>query len=128
MSVIAHGIDLVECDRIANLLEKHRDSFLARIYTQREQDDCIKGKATVQRLSGRFAVKEAVMKILGTGWRDGIAWTDIETVNDPLGKPIVNISGVVKEKADAMGITELMVTISHTDSMAIASCIAIGEK
>jgi len=128
MGMIAHGIDLVDCDRIANLLEKHHDSFVDRIYTAREQEDCMKGKQQVQRLSGRFAVKEAVMKTLGTGWRDGIAWTDIETVNNPLGKPFVNISGVAKEKAKEMGITSFEISISHTDGMAMASCIALGDS
>lgn len=128
MKLIAHGIDLVDCERIEKLLERHRDSFIERIYTLREQEDCMKGKQQVQRLSGRFAMKEAVMKTLGTGWRDGIAWTDIETVNDPLGKPFINISGVAKEKAENLGITAFEISISHTDTMAMASCIAIGDK
>ena len=125
MKIIAHGIDLVDFGRIEEMLEKHPKRFLKRVYTQTEQADADKHVRRVEKLAGRFAAKEAVMKLIGTGWRDGIAWTDIEVVNNPLGQPIVNISGKVKEFADEKGIEQITLSITHTSNFAIASAVAL---
>ena len=126
MQVIGHGIDLVECGRIAEMVQKHGQRFLKRVFTEQERADCRGYKRQWERLAGRFAVKEAVMKILGTGWRGGIAWTDIETRNNPNGKPQVRLSGVVAEKVKEKGIREIHVSITHTAELAIASAVALG--
>jgi holo-[acyl-carrier protein] synthase len=125
MQICAHGIDLVDCGRIASLLERHPERFVRRVYTSAEQAYADKGKNKVERLSGRFAAKEAVMKLIGTGWRDTIAWTDIEVVNDPLGKPIVKLSGRVQEIAEALGIRHISISITHAAGLAIASAVAL---
>ena len=125
MKIIAHGIDLVDFGRIEEMLEKHPERFLKRVYTQTEQADADKHVRRVEKLAGRFAAKEAVMKLIGTGWRDGIAWTDIEVVNNPLGQPIVNITGKVKELADEKGIEQITLSITHTSNFAIASAVAL---
>ena len=125
MKIIAHGIDLVDFGRIEEMLEKHPQRFLKRVYTQTEQADADKHVRRVEKLAGRFAAKEAVMKLIGTGWRDGIAWTDIEVVNNPLGQPIVNITGKVKELADEKGIEQITLSITHTANFAIASAVAL---
>lgn len=128
MDVICHGIDLVDCSRIQELLDKHGDRFLDRVFTVREQQYSRRHRYRVERLSGRFAVKEAVMKMLGTGWQNGIAWTDIEVVNDPLGRPEVKLSGKVAETANELGIEQVSVSITHTKGLAVASAIALGSK
>ncbi len=128
MQICAHGIDLVDCARIAALLERHPERFMRRVYTPAEQAYAAKGKNRAERLSGRFAAKEAIMKLIGTGWRDTISWTDIEVVNDPLGKPLVTLSGRVRELAEALGIDHISLSITHAAGLAIASVVALAES
>src|SRR2546429_96084 len=79
MPILGHGIDIVETRRIADLLENHGERFLERCFTTAEREYCYRNnKRHIEHLAGRFAAKEAVLKVLGTGWRGGIAWTDIE--------------------------------------------------
>jgi holo-[acyl-carrier protein] synthase len=128
MKIIAHGIDLVDFGRIEKMLEKHPKRFLDRVFTPTEQTDADNTKNRIEKLAGRFAAKEAVMKLIGTGWRDGIAWTDIEVVNNPLGQPIVTITGKVKELADQQGVEQITLSITHTSNFAIASAVALQES
>ena len=127
MKIIAHGIDLVDFGRIEKMLEKHSERFLERVFTSTEQADADKQKNRIEKLAGRFAAKEAVMKLIGTGWRDGIAWTDIEVVNNALGQPIVTITGKVKELAEEKGVEQITLSITHTSNFAIASAIALAQ-
>jgi holo-[acyl-carrier protein] synthase len=127
MKIVAHGIDLVDFPRIEALIEKHDARFLDRVFTQREQSDAAAVKNNVEKLAGRFAAKEAVLKLIGTGWRGKIAWTDIEVVNNPLGQPIVEITGEVKRIADEAGIEQLTLSITHTANFAIASVVALRD-
>jgi len=127
MRVICHGIDLVDCRRIAELADRHGRRFLDRIFTSAEQAYGNRHRRSAERWAGRFAVKEAVMKMTGTGWQNGIAWTDIETVNDSAGKPTVRLSGMIAELAHRMGIRQISVSITHTSDLAIASAIALGD-
>ena len=127
MRVICHGIDLVDCRRIEEMLDKHEERFLRRIFTASEQEYSNRHRQRAERLGGRFAVKEAVMKMLGTGWQSGIAWTEIETVNDGAGKPVVHLKGKIAEIAAELGIKQISVSITHTADLAIASAIALGD-
>jgi len=126
MNVIAHGVDLVHCPRVARVWQTHPERFLSRVYTPQERAYCLDCKDPVIRLSGRFAAKEAVMKMLGTGWRGGVEWTDIETLPDPLGKPLVALHGATANLAETLGITHVLVSLSHAGDYAIASAIALG--
>ena len=128
MKIIAHGIDLVDFGRIEKMLEKHPKRFLDRVFTPTEQSDADNTRNRIEKLAGRFAAKEAVMKLIGTGWRDGIAWTDIEVVNNPLGQPIVTVAGKVKELADEKGVEQITLSITHTSNFAIASAVALQES
>ena len=125
VKIIAHGIDLVDFERIEEMLQKHPKRFPKRVYTATELADADAHVRRIEKLAGRFAAKEAVMKLIGTGWRDGIAWTDIEVVNNPLGQPIVTISGKVKELADEKGVEQITLSITHTANFAIASAVAL---
>jgi holo-[acyl-carrier protein] synthase len=127
MKMLAHGIDLVEFGRLERLLERHQQRVLERVFTQREQADAQGLRNRLERLAGRFAAKEAVMKLIGIGWREGVAWTDIEVVNDALGRPVVNLSGRLKELACQRGIEQITLSITHTDRFAIASAVALAE-
>lgn len=126
MQVVSNGVDLVHCERIGRVWKAHGERFLARVYTEREQAYCLDCRDPVVRLSGRFAAKEAVMKVLGTGWQGGVEWTDIETLADPLGKPLVTLTGHTAELATRIGISHVLISISHSGDYAIASAIGVG--
>ncbi len=128
MAQIAHGIDVVDCGRIEQMLRRHDERFLERVFTAREQADAAAVKNRVEKLSGRFAAKEAVMKLVGTGWRDGVAWTDIEVVNNPLGQPLVTLSGKVRALAESQRLGPIALSISHTSTLAMASAVALIEE
>ncbi len=128
MNVVSHGIDIVECHRIADLLSKHPDRFLDRVLTPKERERADKLHSPIPHISGRFAAKEAILKVLGTGWRGGIAWTDIEITNDEMGAPLVELSGMCSQIADDRGIVRILLSISHTDTVATASALGLGER
>ncbi len=127
MSVIGHGVDIVECARIERMWREHGEIFLNRVYTPAEQAYCLEARDSAVRLSGRFALKEAVLKAIGTGWRGGIAWTDIETLADEFGKPVTTLSHLTAEIAAKQGVRRWVVSISHTRELAIASAISLSE-
>lgn len=127
MNIIAHGIDMVDCARLQKSIDEHGERFLHRVFTEFELGYCVGRKREIEHLAGRFAVKEAVLKVLGTGWRDGIAWTDIEVRNEPSGAPTVHLTGKCAEVADKLGLSKILISISHIDTHAIASAIGVGE-
>jgi holo-[acyl-carrier protein] synthase len=128
MEIIAHGIDLVDFPRIEDMVNRHKDRFLDRVFTATEQAYAKANRNGIEKLAGRFAAKEAVLKLLGTGWRGKIAWTDIEIVNSATGQPQVNLSGEVKKIADNLGITQISISITHTANFAIASAVALSKS
>jgi holo-[acyl-carrier protein] synthase len=128
MAIIAHGIDLVDLPRIEDMVNRHDKRFLDRVFTAAEQAYAEANKNSIEKLAGRFAAKEAVLKLLGTGWRGKIAWTDIEVVNTVTGQPEVKLSGEVKKIADKLGLTQISVSITHTANFAIASAVAIAKS
>jgi holo-[acyl-carrier protein] synthase len=128
MEIIAHGIDLVDFPRINELIKRHGDRFLDRIFTAAEQKYADANKNNVEKLAGRFAAKEAVLKLLGTGWRGKIAWTDIEVVNSPTGQPQVKLTGEVKKIADKLKIKNISISITHTANFAICSAVALRQS
>ena len=126
MKIIAHGIDLVDFGRIESMIERHGGRFLDRVFTAQEQSDAEKITNRVEKLAGRFAAKEAVLKLLGTGWRGKIAWTDIEVTNSSLGQPMVNLAGLVIRIAAEAGVEQITLSITHTANFAIASAVALA--
>lgn len=127
MNLLAHGVDIVSVARLARSIEQHADRFLDRVFTPAEVAYAASSKRRDQHLAGRFAAKEAAMKALGTGWRSGIAWTDFEVVLEPSGRPTLRVTGEGARLAAEMGVRGWLLSISHTDEMAIASVIAVGE-
>ena len=128
MEIIAHGIDLVDCPRIEQMIQRHGERFIKRVFTAAEQAYARKNKNEVEKLAGRFAAKEAVLKLVGTGWRGKIAWTDIEIINNAAGQPEVTLGGEVRKIADKLGIKHISVSITHTANFAIASAVALTAK
>jgi holo-[acyl-carrier protein] synthase len=125
MQYIGHGTDLVEVERIREILRRHGHRFLQRLYTPGER--VMAGDTpSVRFLAGRFAAKEAILKALGTGWIQGLSWTDIDVGRLPSGKPMVVLSGGCRQVAHELGIVRLEVSITHTSEHAAATAIAIG--
>ncbi|MDH4240925.1 MAG: holo-ACP synthase [Phycisphaerae bacterium] len=128
MEIIAHGIDLVDCPRIEEMLNRHGRRFVDRVFTAAEQAYADANKDRVEKFAGRFAAKEAILKLMGTGWRGKIAWTDIEVVNNAAGQPEVTLNGEVKKISDNLGIKHISVSITHTANFAIASAVALAQN
>jgi holo-[acyl-carrier protein] synthase len=124
MPIVGTGIDIVECLRIASMIERHGELFITRVYTDHEIEYCSARKAATQHYAGRWAAKEAVLKALGTGWRRGISWRDIEIRNDSKGAPTVQLRGGARDVMTSAGIRSLHVSISHCRSFAVAYVVA----
>lgn len=121
-----HGIDIVSVDRVRHMHAEHGQRFLDRCFTAAEQTYCGRSeKRYFEHLAGRFAVKEAILKVLGTGWRGGIQWTDMEVLPNELGQPVLTLTGEAARIADERGIKYWHVSISHIETHATGS--AIGE-
>ncbi len=127
MVPVAHGVDLVYLPRIDRAYRDHGPRFLERIYTPAERAYCLEVRDPLPRLAGRFAAKEAVMKVLGTGWRGGVEFADIETLADPAGRPLVSLHGVAAAVAQSLGIVQVLISISHSGEYAFASAIGLGS-
>jgi holo-[acyl-carrier protein] synthase len=128
MAIIGIGTDITECLRIARMIERHGELFINRVYTPEEVRYCQNRKQATQHFTGRWAAKEAILKALGTGWRRGISWLDMEIRNDSGGKPVVAVRGGVKEVVEQLGIQRLLVSISHCHTHATAMAIAEGAE
>jgi holo-[acyl-carrier protein] synthase len=126
MRIIGHGIDIVETARIARLIEHHAERFLQRCFTAEELRYSQSKREFAQHLAGRFAAKEAILKVLGTGWSEGIAWTDAEVVREPSGRPTVRLHGRCEAVARELGIAQWWLSISHIATHATASAIAVS--
>ena len=123
-----HGVDIVEVNRIAKMLDSHGDKFINRCFSESEQSvSNVSSDATrTQRYAARYAAKEAVMKALGVGLAQGITWRDICVIRTE-GSPQISLSGKANEIAKKLGILDWRLSLSHTGNMAIASVIGIGE-
>jgi holo-[acyl-carrier protein] synthase len=128
MSIFGIGTDIVECLRIAQMIERHGELFIGRVYTQQEIQYCQSRKQATQHFAGRWAAKEAVLKALGTGWRRGISWRDVEIRNERSGSPVVTLYGGARDYMEQAGITQVMISISHCRSHATAYALAIAQE
>jgi holo-[acyl-carrier protein] synthase len=115
------GVDIVEIARVRAAVERHGAGFRRRVYTEIEWKQCSR---SFPSLAGRFAAKEAVMKALGVG---GMAFRDIEIVRTPSGRPEVRLSGRMQMRADRLGVTRVVVSISHSRDNAVAMALAERE-
>ena len=125
--MIAHGIDLVDVSMTARLLADPTDQFLTRCFTANEQASAGNGVDRSNRLSGRFATKEAVMKALGTGFGKGIGFLDIETITLASGAPSIVLHCEARRRAEQLGIRSWLVSTSHEANIAIASVIGLAD-
>jgi holo-[acyl-carrier protein] synthase len=123
MKILGLGVDLADIDRVGRVLDRY-PRFAERCFTTHEREYAFRFANPERRLAARFAGKEAVMKSMGTGWRR-IRWQDIEITGG--GKPTVRMTGSAAARARTLGVTEIMVTITHTDTSALVMAVAVGE-
>ena len=125
MAIVSIGSDLCQISRIEDVLERRGEGFCARIYSEAERAYCeARPRSRANHYAGRFAVKEAVMKALGTGWGDGVRWVDIETTREPGQAPKIELHGRTKELAAERGISRWHLTITHDAGLAVAFVVA----
>jgi holo-[acyl-carrier protein] synthase len=128
MRVIGIGTDIIECLRIAKMIERHGELFITRVYTPYEIKYCQSRRQATQHFAGRWAAKEAILKALGTGWRRGISWRDIEVRNEPGGRPVVALRGGAREVVEQQRIGQILISISHCRSHATAYALALAAE
>ncbi|HEY5996097.1 MAG TPA: holo-ACP synthase [Candidatus Deferrimicrobiaceae bacterium] len=121
--IVGTGIDIVDISRIEKMLERHPGRFVERVFTEAESAYAFSGVLAAERLAGRFAVKEAVMKALGTGKSQGILWRDVETVRVPGGKPEVRLYGQAHRWLERVGGDTVHASITHDGGRAVAFVI-----
>ena len=119
------GTDIIEVSRIQKAMERDI-GFREKIFSEGEIAYCEPMKNKYQHYAARFSAKEAFMKALGTGWRDGIRFVEIEVIHDPLGKPLIRLAGTALELARRAGLGEMQVSLSHVKE--IASAVVVLEK
>ncbi|MBF0192008.1 MAG: holo-ACP synthase [Magnetococcales bacterium] len=130
--ILGTGTDLVSIARIEQILARHADRFVNRVFTPEEQRLCALRKAVSAACwAKRFAAKEAVVKALGTGMRDGIWFTDVEILNDPLGRPVVTVTGEgarrLRELGSAHGVEKIRIHLSLADESGFALAYVLLE-
>lgn len=121
--IVGMGIDVAEVKRIQAVIELQQERFLRRVYTPEEVAYCEQFKNKFERFAGRFAAKEAAMKALGTGWSRGVRWVDVEVVRQRGGRPTIALRGEARKIADALGVKNIALSITHTAEQAIAQVI-----
>lgn len=124
MAIVALGMDIATVARLEQAIARRGARLVERLFTQGERDYCERRKTAANSYAGRFAVKEAVMKALGTGWARGVRWIDIEVVRLPGQAPTVVLHGAAAEHARRRGITRWHVTITHDHGLAAAVAVA----
>ena len=127
MSVIALGLDLVDVARVKALLERHGERFCERTFSTAECAYCDAHTEPAIHYAARFAAKEAVAKALGTGFAQGVNWKDIEVLRSDQGVPSIALHAGAKAKADELGITKWLLSLTHTSTTAAASVVALSN-
>lgn len=122
--MLVTGVDIIEIDRVERIFRRYGDRFLRRIYSEEE---IRYSRERAPQLASRFAAKEAVMKLLGTGVR-GVRWRDIEVVRHPGMAPAIVLHGTARERAKRIGLTDIALSLSHSKSHAVASVVGHSSE
>jgi holo-[acyl-carrier protein] synthase len=117
------GVDIAEVSRVRAAIERYGETLLRRLFTPKEREYCEQFKNKYERYAGRFAAKEAGMKALGTGWRRGVRWVDLEVVREKGGRPALKLAGEAEKIATQLGVKHIALSITHTENQALAQVI-----
>lgn len=118
--ILGLGTDLVAVPRVEAMLLRHGERFLSRVFTPTEQAECLRRARPAMHLAARLAAKEAAMKALGTGWSQGVRWLDVEVRSKGDTPPRLHLDGAARTHADARGIGDILVSLSHDGAYALA--------
>ena len=119
--LLGTGIDLTEIPRIRNSIERFGNRFLDRIFTAGEKAYCQRKRNAAESFAARFAAKEAAAKALGTGISYGVTWLEIEVTREPSGRPGLQFHGRAAQLASRLGVTHAVLSLTHTEILAMAS-------
>jgi holo-[acyl-carrier protein] synthase len=122
--ILGIGNDIVEIERIRKSIDTHGLRLIARLFTTKEQDYCLKYKDPVPHFAGRFSAKEAIVKALGTGFGEHASWLDIEVLNETSGRPYVHFSTALEKKIKG---TSMLISISHCHHYVTAFALWIKD-
>ncbi len=126
--ILGLGADLVAIARVEALLSQHGDRFLRRVFTPVEREQCLRRARPAMHLAARLAAKEAAMKALGTGWGLGVRWLDVEVQSRGDTPPNMRLDGAARARADARGVRETLVSLSHDGGYALAVVMATDGR
>jgi holo-[acyl-carrier protein] synthase len=126
--IVGIGVDIVDVGRIKDLLERYRERFVRRVFTEAEVGYAERSVREAERLAGRFAVKEAVLKAFGTGKSQGILWRDVETIRGAMGKPEVKLYNKANKYMIKLKGNRIHVSITHDGGKAVAFVIIETEE
>ncbi|MBX9625233.1 MAG: holo-ACP synthase [Gemmataceae bacterium] len=126
MELVGIGTQVIECARVRRLIDRHGEAFLGQVYTARELRYCNGRRHTTEHFTAVWAAKEAVFRSLGTTWRPGVAWTDVEVVAEAGGQR-VEVGGATAERMRARGVGAVLLTTAHCRAFATATAIAVRE-
>ena len=125
--ILGTGVDIVECERVEQLIAEHGERFVRRVFTAEEEAYCRRQRRPREHFAARFAAKEAVLKALGTGWVSGIAWHNVRIGRTEAGKPVVTLVDGAAEVARKLGVVRIHLSVSHCDAYAVAQAVAEGR-
>lgn len=121
--ILGLGIDISEVDRMREAIERRGQALVKRVFTPAEIAYCEQHRNPFERYAARFAAKESAMKALGTGWKRGVRWVDIEVARMPSGRPTLELHGAAKQIAERMGVARISLSITHSGNFALAQVI-----
>ncbi len=121
--IVGLGVDIAEINRIEAAIGRHGRHFVERIFTPDEIAYCERKRNKWERYAARFAAKEAAFKALGTGWRRGVRWRDVEVMNLPSGQPTLALTGEAEKFARRLGVNHIAVSLTHSDQFVLAQVI-----
>ncbi len=124
MEIVGIGTDIIECLRIGRMIEQHGELFLTRIYTPAEIRYCQARRRATEHFAARWAGKESVLKALGTSWKRGVNWTDVE-IRTEHGKSSVLLSGAVRDIAQKQRVADFLLSLAHCRAYATGYVIAL---
>ncbi len=122
------GVDLIEVSRIADMLERHGETFLKRVYTEQEREYCMGMKYPHKHLADRFAAKEAVSKCFGTGIGSELSWQSVSVINGSKGEPQITLDEKGSALLSQKGGESVLISLSHTESMAVAFAVLVAAN
>jgi len=128
VELVGVGTDIIECVRIREMIDRHGELFLNRVFTESETGACRLRRHSTEHFAARWAAKEAVFKCLGPGWRRGGGWTEIEVWVTPDGRPRVRLFGAARERAAELWVSEILLTLAHCRDYATATALAVRAE